>query len=67
MGVPGVPQVIAGFHQDESGDWVANLACGHTQHVRHRPPWELRPWVVTEAGRKQHIGAPLLCVKCAEQ
>ena len=41
-------QAILGFHQDEYGDWVAELACGHTQHVRHRPPWELRPWVATE-------------------
>jgi hypothetical protein len=66
MGAPGTPQFITAFHQDEVGDWVADLACGHTQHVRHRPPWELRPWVVTEAGRSQHIGATLLCVKCAQ-
>ena len=28
-------QPIASFHQDELGDWVARLACGHHQHVRH--------------------------------
>jgi Protein of unknown function (DUF3565) len=66
MGATGTPQFITAFHQDEGGDWVADLACGHTQHMRHRPPWELRPWVVTEAGRSQHIGATLLCVKCAQ-
>jgi hypothetical protein len=32
-------QPIIAFHQDEQGDWVADLACGHGQHVRHRPPW----------------------------
>ena len=60
----GLPQPITGFHQDEHGDWVADLACGHTQHVRHRPPWELRSWVVTEQGRNEHLGSVLLCKKC---
>ena len=32
-------QKIIGFHQDEDGDGVAELGCGHTQHVRHNPPW----------------------------
>ncbi len=29
---------ILGFHQDEQRDWVADLECGHTRHVRHNPP-----------------------------
>jgi hypothetical protein len=57
---------ITGFHQDEHGDWVAELACGHTQHVRHRPPWELRPWVLNSKGRSDHLGRALRCVKCEE-
>ena len=57
---------IAGFHQDEAGDWVAELACGHTQHMRHRPPWQSRPWVMTEAGRAAKIGAPIDCPACAK-
>jgi len=36
-----------GFHQDEDSDWVAALECGHSQHVRHDPPWMERPWVLT--------------------
>lgn len=60
------PQPIVGFHQDEHGDWVADLACGHGQHVRHRPPWELRPWVTTEAGRRTHLGDILLCRRCLD-
>jgi hypothetical protein len=55
---------IVGFHQDEEQQWVADLECGHTQHVRHDPPWQLRPWVVTEEGRQRFIGATLNCVKC---
>lgn len=61
-----MPQKIVGFHQDELGDWVADLACGHTQHVRHNPPFESRPWVETEAGRAQFIGHELTCKICLE-
>ncbi|MGH9506346.1 MAG: DUF3565 domain-containing protein [Terriglobales bacterium] len=63
----GRPQAIVGFHRDEQGDWVAELACGHNQHLRHRPPWETRPWVVEEEGRRQHIGHILFCAKCENQ
>lgn len=55
---------ITGFALDEVGDWYALLECGHTQHVRHRPPLENRPWVVTEDGRKQHLGFELECPNC---
>jgi hypothetical protein len=57
---------IVGFHQDDELDWVAELECGHNQHVRHRPPWINRPWVVTPEGRARMIGASLLCKKCDE-
>ncbi len=46
------------------GDWIALLECGHRQHVRHRPPWQEREWVVTAAGRRGRLGAPLECVDC---
>jgi len=55
---------IIGFHQDENGDWVADLECGHTRHVRHNPPWDNRPWVVTPEGREKFLGQELLCKKC---
>jgi hypothetical protein len=58
---------ITGFHQDADGDWVAELACGHTQHMRHRPPWQERPWVTTEAGRAAKLGAPIDCASCATE
>lgn len=55
---------ITGFRLDEHDDWVAVLGCGHPQHVRHRPPFEERPWVTTEAGRREKLGVPLDCVRC---
>lgn len=55
---------IVDFHKDEEGDWVADLECGHTQHVRHNPPWMMRPWVTTPAGRAQYIGHHLDCKEC---
>ena len=55
---------IDGFHQDEHGDWVAELRCGHGQHVRHHPPFFSRPWVVTEEGRASRLGVELPCVLC---
>lgn len=64
VSVTGVEQAIIGFHQDEFGDWVADLACGHAQHVRHQPPWQERPWVITAAGRSSHLGQTLWCKKC---
>ncbi len=55
---------IVGFHQDEEQHWVAELECGHSQHVRHDPPWTNRPWVVTVAGRTATLGQVLNCKKC---
>jgi len=57
---------IVGFHLDENRDWVAELECGHGQHARHQPPWQLRPWVMTEAGRRSRLGVELDCRKCDE-
>lgn len=55
---------IVGFHRDERNDWVAELECGHGQHVRHDPPWIVRPWVVTAEGRAGRVGAELDCMEC---
>ena len=59
-------QPITGYHLDEHQDWVAELACGHNQHVRHNPPWTSRPWVVTPEGRDSMLGHELACKKCDE-
>ncbi|MGV3722020.1 MAG: DUF3565 domain-containing protein, partial [Actinomycetota bacterium] len=52
--------------QDEEGQWVAELSCGHTRHVRHQPPWELRPWTLTAEGRASRLGEALRCKDCGE-
>jgi hypothetical protein len=59
-----VKRKIVGFHQDDASDWVAELECGHNQHVRHRPPWILREWVLTEEGRRGFLGGELVCSAC---
>ncbi len=60
-------QPIIGYHLDEEQDWVADLACGHGQHVRHNPPWINRPWVMAEEGRTAHLGEYLNCKRCEEE
>lgn len=57
-------RTITGYHRDEEQHWVAELDCGHNQHVRHNPPWFVRPWVTTEEGRKGMLGTELDCKKC---
>ncbi len=58
---------IVGFHQDEQGDWVAEMGCGHQRHVRHNPPWTNHPWVTTPAGRRSFIGIEIECKYCREE
>ena len=57
-------RTIDRFRQDAEGDWIAELSCLHTQHVRHRPPFVDRPWVTTVPGREAHIGTELNCPLC---
>ena len=58
---------IVGFHQDAEQHWVADLECGHTQHVRHDPPWQVRAWVITVEGRAGRLGTTLECLLCDER
>lgn len=55
---------IIGFHRDTSNDWVAELDCFHGQHVRHNPPFAIREWTETQAGRERMLGTELQCPKC---
>ena len=57
---------ITGFHQDEDGHWVVDLSCGHTQHLRHQPPWQSRAWVLDAAERERRIGQAFACGWCAQ-
>jgi hypothetical protein len=58
---------ITGYHRDDEGHWVAELECGHGQHVRHDPPWQVREWVTTEEGRRRFLGEMLDCRRCDEE
>ncbi len=58
------PSAIVGYHLDETGTWVAELACGHAQHLRHEPPRWSCPWVLGEEGRSSHLGTKLSCPAC---
>ena len=55
---------IIAFHQDEFDDWVAALSCGHSQHMRHDPPWQNRAWVVKQSGREKQLGTIINCSQC---
>ncbi len=59
-------QKVTGFHVDVENHWVAELECGHNQHMRHDPPWMERPWVLTPEGRDSRLGQVLNCVRCDE-
>lgn len=57
-------RAIVAFHEDDAGDPVADLDCGHGQHVRHKPPFVNRPWVLSESGRAGMLGRELDCLRC---
>ena len=59
-------RAIVGFYQDAAGEWVAELACGHARHLRHRPPLFPEPWVLEESGREARLGTPLECGLCEQ-
>jgi len=52
---------IVGFHRDPKNDWGADLDCGHWQHVRHNPPFENRPWTMTEGAEIETWSNAQLC------
>ncbi|MBP8184645.1 MAG: DUF3565 domain-containing protein [Pseudomonas sp.] len=55
------------FHQDAQGHWVASLSCGHTQHLRHQPPWQNRPWVLAAEQRQARLGKAFPCGWCRQR
>ncbi|MFT4928589.1 MAG: hypothetical protein ACI8WB_004708 [Phenylobacterium sp.] len=60
-------KAIKDYHLDEENHWVAELDCGHFQHVRHNPPWTNRRWTQTESDRLSMVGHELNCVKCEQE
>ncbi len=57
-------RAMVDFVLDDEGDWIARLTCGHSQHVRHRPPFQERSWVLDAEGRRARLGTYLSCPLC---
>jgi len=57
-------QTIQAFELDDAQEWLAVLACGHSRHVRHRPPMFEAEWLASEAGRTGRVGTELECGFC---
>jgi hypothetical protein len=57
-------RTIDHWTRDDEGDWVAALSCLHSQHVRHRPPFRVAPWVESAEGRSAHLGTDVNCPLC---
>jgi hypothetical protein len=62
-----VQRTIIGYERDEEGEVIALLTCGHRRHVRHRPPFEARPWVTTAEGRAARVGTSIECGLCDQE
>nr|WP_280367734.1 DUF3565 domain-containing protein [Pseudomonas sp. BN411] len=45
---------------------MAVLSCGHTQHLRHQPPWQSRAWVLDPELRAAQLGRLFPCGWCAQ-
>ena len=54
---------IVGFHRDDTGEWVADLSCGHGRFVSLEPLFE----DATAEDRERHLGALLECRRCDEE
>jgi tellurite resistance-related uncharacterized protein len=57
-------RTIEAIEVDSDHEVVVSLDCGHTRHVRHRPPLSSHPWVVDPEGRKAHLGTQIECGRC---
>ncbi|MEM7410021.1 MAG: DUF3565 domain-containing protein [Myxococcota bacterium] len=55
---------VTAFAQDDDGDWLVSLDCGHRRHVRHDPPWQERAWVLEADEREARIGSAFDCKGC---
>jgi len=59
-----VQRRIIAFEIDEVGDWAARLDCHHRQHIRHRPPFRVAPWINDQNERARRLGTTLPCPLC---
>src|SRR5690349_25044473 len=57
-------RAMTGFRRDDDGDWIAELACLHSQHIRHDPPFWEAAWIEEDDERARRLGQPLDCPLC---
>ncbi|HEX3567344.1 MAG TPA: DUF3565 domain-containing protein [Acidimicrobiales bacterium] len=57
-------RTILRYHLDEVDEWVADLSCGHSQHIRHNPPFLEHAWVLDATGRDERLGQLIECPLC---
>lgn len=57
-------RAMTGFRRDADGAWVADLACLHSQHIRHEPPFREAAWIEDDEERGRRVGQPLDCPLC---
>lgn len=59
-----VRRTIVEVEVEGPGAVVVTLDCGHRRHVRHRPPFEVHPWVLDARQRAARVGAEIECGRC---
>jgi len=57
-------RAMTGFRRDDHGDWIAELSCLHSQHIRHEPPFREAAWIEDDEERARRVGQPLDCPLC---
>ena len=57
-------RTMTGFRRDENGEWVAELSCLHSQHIRHLPTFSQAAWIEDDEERQRRVGEPLDCPLC---
>lgn len=55
---------ILRFYKDEKGDWIVDLECGHSRHMRHDPPWSNMDWIHSSEARWDRMQKPIDCRDC---
>lgn len=55
---------IVAVRDESEGACIVELECGHSRHVRDRPPFESFPWVRDPAERSARVGTAIECGLC---
>lgn len=59
-----IPRRIIAVRDESEAACVVDLDCGHSRHVRDRPPLESYPWVRDPDARRARVGTSIECGRC---